>query len=154
MLFWELFDRVYMRIVVVNYDEINEKPSGDKVVGDVVCLFEQASTIEKENMGRVLRQQIEDMIGGDLPEIFFMDTTLIKRDHLSEELKKMEIDLLVTYNLAGFELSTLAGSLSYNLVDCRQFHFIKTKECPNKEFLNKIKSINMFFDGMELVDMI
>jgi len=96
-------------------------------------------------MGSHLREQLEELSCSKTCNIEFEKTSVIgDRVYISERLKKKKIDLLVTYNLAGFELSTLTDGLAYNLLDCRQFHFIENDDCNNSEFLRKQKSVNMF----------
>lgn len=54
-------------------------------------------------------------------------------------------DLLITFDLAGFQNSTLADCVAYNLLDCKQLHFILNDKLPNERFLEKQLSISMFF---------
>ena len=54
-------------------------------------------------------------------------------------------DLLVTFNLEGFQNSTLTDCVSYNLLDCKQVHVILNDNLPNERFLQKQLSISMFF---------
>lgn len=59
------------------------------------------------------------------------------------ELKK--VDLLITFDLAGFERSTLANGISYNLLNCKQIHFLLNKNLSNESYLSKQLSLSMFF---------
>lgn len=135
-----------MKIVVVNYDELNQRKNSEDVIGDVVLFFERCSEADREELGSALRGQLEELAENRKAMVEFADTSDdLKRVYLTENLKKMEIDLLVTYNLAGFELSTLTDGLAYNLVDCRQLHLISREDLISEKYLEKDKSINMFF---------
>lgn len=56
-----------------------------------------------------------------------------------------DIDLLITFDLAGFERSTLAGGISYNLLNCKQIHFLLNRNLSNESYLSKQLSLSMFF---------
>lgn len=56
-----------------------------------------------------------------------------------------QADLLICFNLAGFERSTLMGGLSFNLLKCKQIHFILDEKLTNEKMLEKQLSISMFF---------
>lgn len=61
------------------------------------------------------------------------------------DLKGNPTDLIVTFNLAGFDISTLTDGLSYNLVDSKFIHFLLHENLPNEKYLSKQLSISMFF---------
>lgn len=54
-------------------------------------------------------------------------------------------DLLVTFNLSGFEQQTLTGGISYNLLNCKQIHILLDKGLSYEEKLVLPLSISMFF---------
>lgn len=62
-----------------------------------------------------------------------------------EDIRKAEADLFVDFNLWGFEQGTLAGSIAYNLLDCKQIHILLDNTLPNEKQLEKQLSIAMFF---------
>lgn len=62
-----------------------------------------------------------------------------------EDIRKAEADLFVDFNLWGFEQGTLAGSIAYNLLDCKQIHILLDDTLPNEKQLEKQLSIAMFF---------
>jgi len=62
-----------------------------------------------------------------------------------EDIKKAEADMFVDFNLFGFEQGTLAGSIVYNLLDCKQVHILLDTGLPNEKQLEKQLSIAMFF---------
>lgn len=62
-----------------------------------------------------------------------------------EDIKKAEADLFVDFNLLGFEQGTLAGSIAYNLLACKQIHILLDDMLPNEKQLEKQLSIAMFF---------
>lgn len=135
-----------MKIVVISYNELNNQPSLEQVVSDLCHIFKTSDEFEKENMGSKLRHELSDIISGNIqPGIVFIDTTSqYSRNRLQINVDNERPDLLISYNLAGFELCTLTDSLQYNLYDYRQFHIIQKKDLPNKKYLSKIRSINLF----------
>ena len=139
-----------MKITVINYEELNKIPTTSQVVSDIIKAYENSSYEMHEDMGIELEKMITDLQDESLRQeaeknIYFVDTSSIRlREFLIEDLRKQNQDLIVSYNLAGFECTTLTDSLGYNLVDCRQFHFITKKGVPGEKYLSKQKSINMF----------
>ena len=116
-----------MKIIVINYDELNNPPSNKDVLSDIKSVFETASQTILEDMGSKLRDHISNLLSDEkYGEIIFADTSdASKRNCLEAFVSEQKPDLLVSYNLAGFEKCTLTDSLLYNLMDCRQFHIIK-----------------------------
>ena len=137
-----------MKILVINYDELNICPSKNEVIDDICRLYNDASKDLKEEMGHALSKQLDALLSAHTDEncdIIFADTAdRIKRGQLGNLVSNYCPDLLVSYNLAGFELGTLADSLLYNLFDCRQFHIIKKKNLPNSDRLHILRSMNLF----------
>lgn len=54
-------------------------------------------------------------------------------------------EIIITFNLAGFDISTLTDGLSYNLVNSKFIHFLLHENLPNEKYLSKQLSISMFF---------
>lgn len=63
----------------------------------------------------------------------------------NEYIKKNGINLLINFNLQGFEHSTLAGGIAYNLLDCKQIHILLDEHPDNEKYFSKRLSISMFF---------
>lgn len=61
------------------------------------------------------------------------------------DFKQNPSELIITFNLAGFDISTLTDGLSYNLVDSKFIHFLLHENLPNEKYLAKQLSISMFF---------
>ena len=135
-----------MKIIVINYDELNNPPSNKDVLSDIKSVFESASQTLLEDMGSKLYDHISNLLSDEkYGEIIFADTSdASKRNRLEAFVSEQKPDLLVSYNLAGFEKCTLTDSLLYNLMDCRQFHIIKKSGLPNEKYLDKLRSINLF----------
>lgn len=134
-----------MKILVVSYDELNPRPDKEQVISDVCAFYNDAMDVTKENLGNDIRYQIKALINSKEAEVIFADTEdPEQRKLLYGRLMETAPDLLVSYNLAGFELCTLTDSLSYNLLDFRQIHFVDRDDCPNKKYLEKERSINIF----------
>ena len=66
-------------------------------------------------------------------------------DKLPSRSKMEAKDLLVTFNLSGFEQQTLTGGIFYNLLDCKQIHILLEEHLPCEEKLSLPLSISMFF---------
>lgn len=56
-----------------------------------------------------------------------------------------DFPLLITFNLAGFQLKTLANNIWYNLLPCRQMHIITSCDNELLSYLDMPLSISMFF---------
>lgn len=136
-----------MRIAVVNYEEISPPKTICEIWKDILDFRKQMDEFTEKAIGSELRCMLDKLIVDHrLPEIDYIDTSTIeKRNDMIIYLQGLPINLLVTYNLAGFEQSTLTDGLAYNLVDCRQFHFIEKSDLTGEQFVHKEKSINMFF---------
>ena len=64
---------------------------------------------------------------------------------IQRKVKELSPDILITVDLEGFEQSTLTDNISYNLLDCKQIHFILNRNLPNERYLEKPLSMAMFF---------
>lgn len=138
-----------MKIAVVSYRELNKEPSASRVIEDVIDCAAHCDERTADEFGSELGQMLSELETKRDAGVIFVDTSdFSKRAELTVKLKEISPDLLVTYNLAGFELCTYTDGLSYNLVDCRQFHLKENRCLPNEEYLFKEKSINMFFFGI------
>ena len=137
-----------MKLIVINYDELNQCPTTEDVLEDITEIYKDLSIEKKEELGTKLNNQLLALqcnAVGKSDEVVFVNTSTREQRYLIEKIVEREKpDLLISYNLAGFELGTLTDSLSYNLFDCRQFHIIKKRNLPNEKYLQKLKSINLF----------
>lgn len=136
-----------MKILVVTYAELNSKPSKQTVIEDLQRIYRNSDENVISKVGRHVRNLLEGLeINSDV-DISYTDTSSVKtRQTLVEQCRNNEPDIVVTYNLAGFEQETLTDGIAYNLVDCRQFHIINAGNPEiEKKIENKVKSINMFF---------
>lgn len=62
-----------------------------------------------------------------------------------------QADLIVTFDLAGFERSTQSGSFLYNILPVKSIHFVKTETEAVLERLQKRKiSIALFFVFLDM----
>lgn len=66
-------------------------------------------------------------------------------DKLPQGLRLEVGDLLVTFNLSGFEQQTIAGGIAYNLFNCKQIHILLDNNLPCEDKLAMPLSISMFF---------
>lgn len=67
------------------------------------------------------------------------------REYPHELLSKESFDLVITFDLAGFEQTTLMGGISYNLVNSKFVNFLLHENLQNEKYLTKQLSLSMFF---------
>ena len=133
-----------MKVAVINYDELNKYLSEKNVRDDLIYAYDFADKERLEDMGEGLRRQLESLKKSGETDMRFIDTRSTVRNTLINQIKTIEPDILVTYNTAGFEFSTLTDGIAYNLIDCRQIHFLVNDSIPNLHMLEKNLSLNMF----------
>jgi len=133
-----------MKIAVINYDELNKYLSEKNVRDDLIYAYDFADKERLEDMGEGLRRQLESLKNSVETDMRFIDTRSTVRNTLINQIKTIEPDILVTYNMAGFEFSTLTDGIAYNLIDCRQIHFLINDSIPNLHMLENNLSLNMF----------
>jgi len=133
-----------MKIAVINYDELNKYLSEKNVRDDLIYAYDFADKERFEDMGEGLRRQLESLKNSVETDMRFIDTRSTVRNTLINQIKTIEPDILVTYNMAGFEFSTLTDGIAYNLIDCRQIHFLINDSIPNLHMLENNLSLNMF----------
>ena len=68
-----------------------------------------------------------------------------EKDYPHELLSKESFDLIITFDLAGFEQTTLMGGISYNLVNSKFVNFLLHENLQNEKYLSRQLSISMFF---------
>lgn len=62
-----------------------------------------------------------------------------------DSLEKEAPDLLVTFDLEGFEQRTQTGNLFYNLLSCKMIHFLFGNQIRYRDYLSGKLSLAMFF---------
>ena len=70
--------------------------------------------------------------------------------HITSKIKELGPDLLITENLIRFEECTLTDAVAYNLIHCRQIHYLPENTADgryieNAEYLKKQLSLVMHF---------
>ena len=68
-----------------------------------------------------------------------------EKDYPHELLSKDPFDLIITFDLVGFEQTTLMGGISYNLVNSKFVNFLLHENLQNEKYLSKQLSLSMFF---------
>ena len=68
-----------------------------------------------------------------------------QKDYLHTLLSKESFDLIITFDLAGFEQTTLMGGISYNLLNSKFVNFLLHENLQNEKCLSKQLSLSMFF---------
>lgn len=112
----------------------------DRKKVSVVAVLKQGSD-NKDVVSQFLKL-INQGEGMETASIFLSGTG--QKDIISE-IKALHPDFLVTTDLQGFEQCTLTDTISYNLLDCKQFHLLLHDRLPNECFLGRQLSIAMFF---------
>lgn len=104
-------------------------------------LIVQTSSGKLEKLIKLLKEKLLAHYGDVMVEVWDNE----KAEITLAEVKKAEADLFVDFNLAGFEQGTLAGGISYNLLNCKQIHILLHDQLANERYLTKQLSIAMFF---------
>ncbi len=64
---------------------------------------------------------------------------------LRKQLREVPADIIITFDLEGFEQSTLTDGISYNLLNSKFVNLLLHENLPNEKYLKKQLSISMFF---------
>ncbi len=67
------------------------------------------------------------------------------REYPHKLLSAETFDLIITFDLAGFEQATLMGGISYNLLNSKFVNFLLHENLQNEKCLSKQLSLSMFF---------
>lgn len=62
-----------------------------------------------------------------------------------KRMSRDDFDLLVTFDMAGFEKGTETGALFYNLLSCKTIHFLYGDKQTYAHYLNNKLSLAMLF---------
>lgn len=62
-----------------------------------------------------------------------------------QHMRERKTEMLLVFNLSGFNHTTLTDNISYNLLPCKQIHILTKDNPPNEKYLEKQLSISMFF---------
>ncbi len=95
---------------------------------------------QKKDIAKKLAKELESVLSD---KILFDDLELSK--DIIGDIKKRRLDLLLTVDLAGFDRCTLTDNIAFNLLDCKQIHFLFNRDLSNEQYLEKMLSIAMFF---------
>lgn len=93
--------------------------------------------------GTQVAEKLRDALGQNYVVQF--TTCNSERDYPHELLSKESFDLIITFDLAGFEQTTLMGGISYNLVNSKFVNFLLHENLKNEKCLSKQLSLSMFF---------
>lgn len=102
----------------------------------ILIIYKEDNKLRKRSAD--LQSELQNAMRGVSVETF-------REEGIIRTQKLKDVDLLITFNLAGFEQCTLTDSVSYNLFKCKQVHFILDRNLPNEKYLEKPLSISMFF---------
>jgi len=61
------------------------------------------------------------------------------------EMKELQADIFIIFDLIGMEQTTLAEGVGMNLVDAKILHFLTREKLKNEKMLTEPLSIAMFF---------
>lgn len=132
-----------MRILVADR---KKELSKETVLADLKRYYAINHEAMRTLWGRQLSALLEEMTSIGNAEIFFTypeETGFVDMDR---QIKETSIDLLVSYDLTGFEFVTLTDNYSYNLYTLPQIHICSPKE---KESVDAVTAVNMFFYEVE-----
>ena len=62
-----------MKIVVVNYDELNQLKSCDEIIADICLFYADASESANEELGSVLRGRLDELTASKEAEVSIVD---------------------------------------------------------------------------------
>lgn len=131
-----------MKIAVVNYDELNERKTDVEVISDLVSFYDEATEDVRTQMGSEFRSNLKCLKNGMAADIVWVDTKDVgMRQLIPSRLIEDLPDILVSYNGAGFEWTTLTDGFGYNRIPCMQVHFVRDIPTVARE---KVKGINIF----------
>ena len=68
-----------------------------------------------------------------------------EKDYPHALLSRESFDLIITFDLAGFEQTTLMGGISSNLLNSKFVNFLMHENLQNEKCLSKQLSLSMFF---------
>lgn len=133
-----------MKVLVINYDEVNCRKSSNEVIGDIISFYKEASSDTIAKLGSEFMKNLEQiaLCGAEIEWADTFEKT--KRQLLLGLIKKRPPDILVSYNYAGFEWATLTDGLGYNLIPCKQIHVVDKGYTNENVARNKIRGINLF----------
>ena len=104
------------------------------------------TVIHDSSVHRVLNEEVlKQIISQSYKNVDFMILDMEGNCDSYGCLRKEAVDLLLTFEMLGFERSTLAGGIFYNLLPCKQIHILTRDNLPNEKYLEKQLSISMFF---------
>lgn len=103
-----------------------------------VCMFENGKCLQKKEIEKLINEC-------DIQKEFVLYEGNDDRQNLLEKGTTSPDDMLLTFDLHGFEWCTLTDNISYNILPCKQIHIITKDNLPNERYLDKQLSISMFF---------
>ena len=107
------------------------------ILGD----FGSGSTNGYERLAKNLSTQLTQ----EYPDLATEVWSLADKKVTNPAIQAAAPDLLVTFDLAGFTFTTLTGGVAFNLLNCKQVHFLLEDRLPNEKYLAEPLSISMFF---------
>lgn len=121
-----------------NMNPNNTKYSRILVAYGIVSIDENGKRVQKDEIEKLMKKCFKQ-------EKFVLFEENNNRKKLFEEVATSSDDLLLTFDLYGFEWCTIMDKLSFNLLPCKQIHIITQANLPNEKYLEKQLSISMFF---------
>ena len=64
--------------------------------------------------------------------------------HIYEHLRKIDADYLMSFDMAGFEMSTLTEGSAYNLLYAKQIHILFQNDRKYRRYLQQDMAMNLF----------
>ena len=104
-------------------------------------LIVQTASAKIQKIARRLKEKLQDCDKNITVELWEES----RRQIACADIRQAQADLFITFNLAGFEPCTLTGGVAFNLLDCKQIHFLLDAKLENEKYLARLLSISMFF---------
>ena len=83
-------------------------------------LIVQTASAKIQKIARRLKEKLQDCDKNITVELWEES----RRQIACADIRQAQADLFITFNLAGFEQCTLTGGVAFNLLDCKQIHFL------------------------------
>ena len=79
----------------------------------------------------------------DMETLYFLQRDN-ENSHTYEQLRNMDADYLVSFDMAGFEMSTLTEDSAYTLLYARQIHILFQNDQKYRRYLQQDLAMNLF----------
>lgn len=118
------------------------KPQVEAILSDIKGYYYNKEAELRPYWGSKFAGELERIACGEQVDVFFYSTANNSISGLADIITEEKPEMLISYNLVGFEYRTLTDNYSLNLYSLPQIHFCE--EAIMKR-LDGTTAINMFF---------